>query len=110
VAAAAAAIPFLQLHIHLSFHIRALNLPEILEFESIASPTGFLWAKRTDRQGVFPNNASMADAAAEMEKGGLVRTLKDLFAGAAGGVAQVLLGEAPYLSCIGWISLCLCYY
>jgi hypothetical protein len=34
----------------------------------------------------------MADAAAELEHGGIVRTLKDLFAGAAGGVAQVLLG------------------
>ena len=34
----------------------------------------------------------MGDAAAEVEQGGLVRTLKDLFAGAAGGVAQVLIG------------------
>jgi solute carrier family 25 (mitochondrial carnitine/acylcarnitine transporter), member 20/29 len=34
----------------------------------------------------------MADGAAEIEEGGIVRTLKDLFAGAAGGVAQVLLG------------------
>ena len=38
-------------------------------------------------------------AKAEAEKvqsgeGGLARTLKDLFAGAAGGVAQVLLGES----------------
>lgn len=31
--------------------------------------------------------------------GGLTRTLKDLFAGAAGGVAQVLLGQ--------WIAVCL---
>jgi hypothetical protein len=35
----------------------------------------------------------MADAAADMEEGGMVRTLKDLFAGAAGGIAQVLLGK-----------------
>jgi hypothetical protein len=35
----------------------------------------------------------MADVAAEIEEGGLKRTLKDLFAGAAGGIAQVLLGE-----------------
>jgi solute carrier family 25 carnitine/acylcarnitine transporter 20/29 len=34
----------------------------------------------------------MADAAAEIEEGGIIRTLKDLFAGAAGGVAQVLIG------------------
>jgi hypothetical protein len=34
----------------------------------------------------------MADAATELEHRGIVRTLKDLFAGAAGGVAQVLLG------------------
>lgn len=39
----------------------------------------------------------MADLVEEMEgtgkeAGGVVRTLKDLFAGAAGGVAQVLLG------------------
>jgi len=35
----------------------------------------------------------MADAAAELEEGGMMRTLKDLFAGAAGGIAQVLLGQ-----------------
>jgi hypothetical protein len=35
----------------------------------------------------------MADAAAEVENGGMARTLKDLFAGAMGGIAQVLLGE-----------------
>lgn len=35
----------------------------------------------------------MADIAAEIEEGGFARTLKDLFAGAAGGIAQVLLGE-----------------
>jgi solute carrier family 25 carnitine/acylcarnitine transporter 20/29 len=35
----------------------------------------------------------MADAAAELDEGGVARTLKDLFAGAAGGIAQVLLGE-----------------
>ena len=33
----------------------------------------------------------MADV--EVDAGGLKRTLKDLFAGAAGGVAQVLLGQ-----------------
>ena len=33
----------------------------------------------------------MSDTAPE--SGGLKRTLKDLFAGAAGGVAQVLLGK-----------------
>jgi solute carrier family 25 (mitochondrial carnitine/acylcarnitine transporter), member 20/29 len=40
----------------------------------------------------------MADSAEEIERyegegGSWVRTAKDLFAGAAGGVAQVLLGE-----------------
>jgi hypothetical protein len=35
----------------------------------------------------------MADAANDMEEHGMVRTLKDLFAGAAGGIAQVLLGQ-----------------
>lgn len=37
----------------------------------------------------------MADIAAEIEEieeRGIIRTLKDLFAGAAGGVAQVLIG------------------
>jgi solute carrier family 25 carnitine/acylcarnitine transporter 20/29 len=34
----------------------------------------------------------MVDAVV-VEDGGLKRTLKDLFAGAAGGVAQVLLGR-----------------
>ena len=32
-------------------------------------------------------------ATSDLEAGGLKRTLKDLFAGAAGGVAQVLLGQ-----------------
>ena len=35
----------------------------------------------------------MGDAANDLEEHGMVRTLKDLFAGAAGGIAQVLLGE-----------------
>jgi len=35
----------------------------------------------------------MADVAAEPEEAGMVRTLKDLSAGAAGGIAQVLLGQ-----------------
>jgi hypothetical protein len=35
----------------------------------------------------------MAEAEQELQAGGFVRTLKDLFAGAAGGVAQVLLGQ-----------------
>ena len=34
----------------------------------------------------------MADAANDIEEHGLTRTLKDLFAGAVGGIAQVLLG------------------
>lgn len=34
----------------------------------------------------------MADAAEELEAQGFQRTLKDLFAGAAGGIAQVLIG------------------
>lgn len=48
----------------------------------------------------------MADAASEIEQGGLTRTLKDLFAGAAGGIAQVLLGELFPLqpSPIGFLS------
>lgn len=33
-------------------------------------------------------------AVAEKEEGSLVRSLKDLFAGAVGGVAQVLIGKA----------------
>jgi hypothetical protein len=35
---------------------------------------------------------NMADAAAEVEERGVSQTAKDLFAGAAGGIAQVLLG------------------
>lgn len=35
----------------------------------------------------------MAGVANELEEGGMMRTVKDLFAGAAGGIAQVLLGE-----------------
>lgn len=36
----------------------------------------------------------MADAVEEIESHGLTRTLKDLFSGAVGGVAQVLIGRA----------------
>jgi hypothetical protein len=36
---------------------------------------------------------SMADVAGELEEAGFKRTLKDLFAGAVGGIAQVLLGK-----------------
>jgi hypothetical protein len=42
----------------------------------------------------------MADGPAEIE-GGIVRTLKDLFAGAAGGVAQVLIGMGIFLPLLG---------
>lgn len=35
----------------------------------------------------------MADAAEELERAGVNRAVKDLFAGAVGGIAQVLLGE-----------------
>lgn len=35
----------------------------------------------------------MADAAGEIEESGWKRTVKDLFSGAAGGIAQVLIGE-----------------
>ena len=49
----------------------------------------------------------MADAAAEIEEGGLKRTLKDLFAGAAGGIAQVLLGE--FVDLIVDRVFCLCF-
>ncbi len=43
----------------------------------------------------------MADAAAELDEGGITRTLKDLFAGAAGGVAQVLLGQSIIIVFVG---------
>lgn len=35
----------------------------------------------------------MADAVEEIEREGFSRAVKDLFAGAVGGVAQVLLGK-----------------
>lgn len=44
----------------------------------------------------------MADAAAELDEGGIQRTLKDLFAGAAGGVAQVLLGQLSVVVFTGY--------
>ena len=43
-----------------------------------------------EKRGVRGN---MADAAAEVEERGVSQTAKDLFAGAAGGIAQVLLGK-----------------
>ena len=45
----------------------------------------------------------MADV--QVDGGGLKRTLKDLFAGAAGGVAQVLLGQFFYISAFSWICI-----
>jgi hypothetical protein len=46
----------------------------------------------------------MAEVALDVEMGGLVRTLKDLLAGAAGGVAQVLIGAVFRFSSL--TSLC----
>ena len=51
----------------------------------------------------------MADAAAELDEGGIKRTLKDLFAGAAGGVAQVLLGQSIIIVFVGYFSFVLDY-
>ena len=42
----------------------------------------------------------MADAAAELDEGGVKRAVKDLFAGAAGGVAQVLIGQFKMIAFI----------
>ena len=39
---------------------------------------------------------SLEEAALELPDQGLKRTLKDLFAGAVGGVAQVLLGMLTF--------------
>lgn len=40
----------------------------------------------------------MADAAVDIpQQGGALQTAKDLFAGAVGGVAQVLLGETAFI-------------
>ena len=44
----------------------------------------------------------MADV--QVDAGGLKRTLKDLFAGAAGGVAQVLLGQYFHRSAVNELS------
>ena len=52
----------------------------------------------------------MADAAAELDEGGIKRTLKDLFAGAAGGIAQVLLGQFVMTLPIGYFHLRLIIY
>ena len=38
----------------------------------------------------------MADAAADIERRGVSQTAKDLLSGAAGGIAQVLIGELDY--------------
>lgn len=35
------------------------------------------------------------DADVEVEGQGVTQTLKDLFSGACGGIAQVLIGESP---------------
>jgi hypothetical protein len=49
--------------------------------------------KHNKKREVTGGQSKMGDAVADIEEGGLTRTLKDLFAGAAGGIAQVLLGK-----------------
>lgn len=44
-----------------------------------------------EKRGV---RSKMADAAADIEGRGFSQTAKDLFSGAAGGIAQVLIGES----------------
>ena len=51
----------------------------------------------------------MADAAADLDEGGIKRTLKDLFAGAAGGVAQVLLGQWSIIAFSGGSAIWIHY-
>ena len=54
----------------------------------------------------------MADAAAELDEGGVKRAVKDLFAGAAGGVAQVLIGQFKMIAFIRYLPIafdCLCF-
>ena len=47
----------------------------------------------------------MADAKEVLEEaGGFKRTAKDLFAGAAGGIAQVLLGEYFFSSSLLFVA------
>jgi len=49
---------------------------------------------KEEELGPFVFESAVMMAAEELDHGGqgILRTLKDLFAGAAGGVAQVLLG------------------
>jgi hypothetical protein len=84
---------------HFSFfqfiHILSLGIFRILcfnHFEARISRWGKGLLRLRDRNKIGGGNIEMADAAAELDEGGVVRTLKDLFAGAAGGIAQVLLG------------------
>lgn len=44
----------------------------------------------------------MADIAAEFDEGGFAKTAKDLISGAAGGIAQVLLGEFLLVIDFNW--------
>jgi glycerate kinase len=45
----------------------------------------------------------MAAAGIEVESGGMTRTLKDLGSGAAGGIAQVLLGILSISILSAWV-------
>ena len=51
----------------------------------------------------------MADAAAELDERGIKRALKDLFAGAAGGVAQVLIGQFVMSVFIRYLPIAFAY-
>lgn len=44
----------------------------------------------------------MGEAVEQQEGGGAKQTFKELFAGAAGGVAQVLIGELFLIRCLGF--------
>ena len=67
-----------------------------LKLDSVINWSSRNWKSVRERAwhcGERNRSNKMADVAAELDEGGFKRTLKDLFAGAAGGVAQVLLGK-----------------
>jgi hypothetical protein len=50
--------------------------------------------KKVSERGAEPKLVEMADAVQDVDaRGGALDTAKDLFAGAVGGVAQVLIGS-----------------
>ena len=79
------------------YHEIAEHIPDFISALSPGTALNPGWRQlqlsAMEQQQQLPTMADDGIPDADLGSGGLQRTLKDLFAGAAGGVAQVLLGK-----------------